>query len=74
MCIAHPAPHGHDQSQKFFRIHDALSAKTARKVYEQTQEKMAAGGFSVRELIERSKVELIATYNGRLLTIIPQYL
>ncbi len=62
--IGNPVYHwAHLELQKYFGIHDALSPKTARKIYEQTQEKMAAGGFSVRELIERSKVELIATTN-----------
>ncbi len=51
----------HLELQRYFGITTPLSEKTADEIYAETYAKMAAGGFTPRELIEKSNVKYICT-------------
>ena len=51
----------HLELQRYFDVHDILSADTAKKVYEETSSKLQTKEFSVRGLLEKMNVKLICT-------------
>lgn len=60
--IGNPIYHwAHMELQKYFGIHEPLSAATVDKIWNEANEKIASGGFTARSLITFSNVELIAT-------------
>ncbi|HEY0245631.1 MAG TPA: glucuronate isomerase [Mucilaginibacter sp.] len=51
----------HLELQRYFGIHDILSADTARKIYDECNEKLKSPEYSVRNIIRGKNVELIGT-------------
>ncbi len=51
----------HLELQRYFGITETLSAKTCDSIWEQCNAQIAAGGFTPRELIERSNVACVCT-------------
>ncbi|WP_226665428.1 glucuronate isomerase [Metabacillus litoralis] len=51
----------HLELQRYFGIYDILNEKTAPMIWEKVNEKLANSDFTVRELIKKSKVEVICT-------------
>ncbi|OKS86971.1 glucuronate isomerase [Mucilaginibacter polytrichastri] len=51
----------HLELQRYFDIHDILSPKTARSIYEQCTEKLQTADYSVQNLIAKMNVEVICT-------------
>ena len=61
-CIGNPLYHWtHLELQRYFGIYEPLSEKTADKIWEEANAKIAAGGFTPRELIESSNVNYVCT-------------
>ena len=61
-AIGNPLYHwSHLELQKYFDYHGALSAKTAREVWELCNKKLADPSMSARNIIKRSNVTLICT-------------
>lgn len=61
-CIGNPLYHWtHLELQRYFGIYEPLSEKTADKIWEDANAKIAAGGFTPRELIESSNVNFVCT-------------
>ena len=61
-CIGNPLYHWtHLELQRYFGIYEPLSEKTADKIWEEANAKIAAGGFPPRELIEKSNVNFVCT-------------
>lgn len=61
-CIGNPLYHWtHLELQRYFGIYEPLSEKTADKIWEEANAKIAAGGFTPRELIEKSNVNFVCT-------------
>lgn len=61
-CIGNPLYHWtHLELQRYFGIYEPLSEKTADKIWEEANAKIAAGGFTPRELIEASNVNFVCT-------------
>lgn len=60
--IGNPLYHwAHLELQRYFGIYDNLNEKTADLIWEKVNEKIRSGGFSPRELIERSNVACVCT-------------
>jgi len=60
--IGNPLYHWtHLELQRYFDIYEPLSEKTAQSIWEKTNAKIAAGGFTPRELIENSNVACLCT-------------
>ncbi|MCH5197990.1 MAG: glucuronate isomerase [Oscillospiraceae bacterium] len=60
--IGNPLYHWtHLELQRYFGIFTPLSEKTADEIWEKTNSMIAAGGFTPRELIEKSNVECVCT-------------
>ncbi|MDR1629123.1 MAG: glucuronate isomerase [Oscillospiraceae bacterium] len=51
----------HLELRRYFGIYEPLSAKTAEGIWKAANEKIAAGGFTLRELIEKSNVACVCT-------------
>jgi len=51
----------HLELQRYFDVHELLSAKTAKKIYEECSEKLRSPEHSVRSLIKKMKVEVVCT-------------
>lgn len=61
-AIGNPLYHWtHLELKRFFGIEECLSEKTAPKIWEEVNKKIAGGDFTARKLITRSNVILIAT-------------
>lgn len=61
-CIGNPLYHWtHLELQRYFGITTPLSPKTADAIWQEANEKIAAGGFRPKELIERSNVVCVCT-------------
>ncbi len=51
----------HLELQRYFGIHELLSPSTARKIYDECNEKLHSPEFSVRNLIKNRNVEVLCT-------------
>jgi glucuronate isomerase len=51
----------HLELQRYFGIHELLSPGTARKIYDECNEKLRSPEFSVRNLIKNRNVEVVCT-------------
>ena len=61
-CIGNPLYHWtHLELQRYFGITTPLSPKTADAIWQEANEKIVAGGFRPKELIERSNVVCVCT-------------
>lgn len=61
-CIGNPLYHWtHLELQRYFNIHEPLSQKSAPSIWEKCNEKIKNGGFTPRELIEKSNVACVCT-------------
>ena len=61
-CIGNPLYHWtHLELQRYFGIDEPLCANSAARIWEQCNQKLATKGFLPRELVKRSRVELICT-------------
>lgn len=61
-CIGNPLYHWtHLELQRYFDIHEPLSHKSAPAIWEKCNEKIRNGGFTPRELIEKSNVAYVCT-------------
>ena len=60
--IGNPIYHWtHLELQRYFDIHETLSEKTALQIWDAANAKIAAGGYTPRELIARSNVVCVCT-------------
>lgn len=60
--IGNPLYHWtHLELQRYFDIYEPLSEKTAQSIWERANARIAAGGFTPRELIEGSNVACLCT-------------
>ncbi|MUT67186.1 glucuronate isomerase [Paenibacillus sp. NEAU-GSW1] len=60
--IGNPLYHwSHLELQRFFGVHEVINEKNAPVIWEKVNAKLAGGGFSARDLIVNSKVEVICT-------------
>lgn len=61
-CIGNPLYHWtHLELKRYFDIDEALTEKNADEIYDKCNAKIAAGGFSARQLIKNSGVEALCT-------------
>ncbi len=61
-CIGNPLYHWtHLELQRYFGITKPLSSATAEEIWEECNRQIGAGGFTPRELIERSNVYCVCT-------------
>lgn len=61
-CIGNPLYHWtHLELQRYFGIYEPLTEKTADKIWNEANAKIAAGGFTPRQLIEASNVAYVCT-------------
>jgi len=51
----------HLELQRYFGIHELLSPATARKIYEECNEKLRSPEYSVKNLIKNKNVEVVCT-------------
>ncbi|HUH20216.1 glucuronate isomerase [Albibacterium sp.] len=51
----------HLELQRYFDIHELLTPKTARKIYDECSEKLQSPEFSVRSLLKKMKVKVVGT-------------
>src|ERR1700753_541269 len=51
----------HLELQRYFDVHELLSPKTARKIYDECSEKLRSPEYSVRSLIKKMNVEVVCT-------------
>jgi glucuronate isomerase len=51
----------HLELQRYFDVHDILSPKTARKIFDECSEKLRTPDYSVRNLLRRMNVEVVCT-------------
>jgi glucuronate isomerase len=51
----------HLELQRYFDVHELLSPKTAKKIYEECSEKLRSREYSVRSLIKKMNVEVVCT-------------
>ncbi len=51
----------HLELQRYFDIYDLLSPATARKIYDECKAKLQTPAYSVRNLLRKMKVEVVAT-------------
>ncbi|MFK7970117.1 MAG: glucuronate isomerase [Bacteroidia bacterium] len=51
----------HLELQRYFGIHDLLSPKTAKSIYEQANEQLQAPEFSVKNVLKKMNVEVVCT-------------
>lgn len=61
-CIGNPLYHWtHLELKRYFDIDEALTEQNADEIYEKCSAKIAAGGFTARQLIENSGVKVVCT-------------
>lgn len=61
-CIGNPLYHWtHLELQRYFNIYEPLNSKSADAIWERCNSQIAKGGFTPRELIERSNVNCVCT-------------
>ncbi len=61
-CIGNPLYHWtHLELQRYFGIYEPLSPETAESIWQSCNEQIKAGGFTPRELIEKSNVACVCT-------------
>ena len=61
-CIGNPLYHwSHLELRRYFGIEETLSEKTADTIWRRANEIIRAGGFTPRELIEKSNVAALCT-------------
>lgn len=61
-CIGNPLYHWtHLELQRYFSIDEPLCANSAARIWEQCNQKLSTKGFLPRELVNRSRVELLCT-------------
>lgn len=61
-CIGNPLYHWtHLELQRYFDIYEPLSEKSAESIWKTACDKISGGGFSPRELIEKSNVTHVCT-------------
>lgn len=61
-AIGNPLFHwSHLELQRYFKIDKVLSKDTAKEIWNEAKAKIAAGGFTPRELIEKSNVYALCT-------------
>ncbi|MDB5140077.1 MAG: Uronate isomerase [Mucilaginibacter sp.] len=51
----------HLELQRYFDIHELLSPATAKKIYNECNQKLQSPGYSVRNLIKKMNVEVVCT-------------
>ncbi|MFS0634719.1 glucuronate isomerase [Mesobacillus foraminis] len=51
----------HLELQRFFGIHDILNSKSAPAIWEKVNEQLTGEGFGARDLIRKSRVEVVCT-------------
>ena len=69
-CVGNPLYHWtHLELKRYFDIDEALTERNADAVYARCSAKIAKGGFTARELIERSGVEVVCTTDDPLDTL-----
>jgi glucuronate isomerase len=51
----------HLELQRYFDIHEILSPKTAKRIYDECKEKLASPEYKVRNLIKNRNVEVVCT-------------
>lgn len=51
----------HLELQRYFDIYDILNEETAPSIWEEVNSKLTGGGYGARDLINKSKVEVICT-------------
>lgn len=62
VCIGNPLYHWtHLEMQRYFGIYEPLSSKTAEKLWDEINAKIASESFRPRDLIERSSVICVCT-------------
>ena len=60
--IGNPLYHWtHLELKRYFDIDETLSEETAKEIWDKVNEKLAGDGFSCRDLIKKSNVEVICT-------------
>ena len=60
--IGNPLYHWtHLELQRYFGIYETLCEKTAKKIWDEANAKIEEGGFTPRELIEKSNVKCVCT-------------
>ena len=61
-CVGNPLYHWtHLELQRYFDIYEPLSEKSAESIWKTACDKISGGGFSPRELIEKSNVTHVCT-------------
>lgn len=61
-AVGNPVYHwSHLELQRYFGIYTPLSAKTAKEIWDEAERKIKNGGFSPREIIEKSNVFALCT-------------
>ena len=61
-CVGNPLYHWtHLELKRYFGIEEALTAKTADRIFDQCSEMLASPEYSARGLIRRSNVEVVCT-------------
>ena len=61
-CVGNPLYHWtHLELKRYFGVEEALTAKTADRIFDQCSEILASPEFSARGLIQRSNVEVVCT-------------
>ena len=69
-CIGNPLYHWtHLELKRYFDIDEALTEKNADEIYEKCSAKIAAGGFTARQLIKNSNVDVVCTTDDPLDTL-----
>lgn len=61
-CPGNPLYHwAHLELQRYFGVYEPLNTKTAPEIWKRCNEQIEAGGFTPRELIEKSNVACVCT-------------
>ena len=69
-CIGNPLYHWtHLELKRYFGIDEALTEKNADEIYDKCSAKIAAGGFTARQLIKNSNVKVVCTTDDPLDTL-----
>ena len=59
----------HLELQRYFDIHEVLSPKSARRIYDECSEKLRTPDYSVRNLLRKMNVEVVCTTDDPLDTL-----
>lgn len=60
----------HLELQRYFDVHQLLSAATAKKIYEECSEKLSSPEYSVQNLLRKMKVEMLCTTDDPIDTLV----